>query len=240
MEKMLQTLCVLAQVSPATVKEISAHGMKAIMEEIILPLIVHHSGERNDNHISDEFMQFMADFGLTIHKSSPECYQIMGEIALQRLSQGAVRHDYLSTDYKFSSKYAKYSASQDEHCRMSDACWNFFKSNGRLLVADEMLKDHACAILYAIIEAPDLVFPSYDGKANLKRLHALDSCNQIMSENPEIHFQHLNAENWRCYAPFLHQNMTEWTWDDLFAKLRAQGLFRVIKRKKIKDFILLS
>ena len=123
---------------------------------------------------------------------------------------------------------------------MSDACWNFFKSNGRLLVADEMLKDHACTILYAIIEAPDLVFPSYDGKANLKRLHALDSCNQIMSENPEIHFQHLNAENWRCYAPFLHQNMTEWTWDDLFAKLRAQGLFRVIKRKKIKDFILLS
>ena len=70
---------------------------------------------------------------------------------MQRLSCGAVKHQYLGTALRIPLKYVHYAATQDEPALMSWACWDFLQRGFPFCMTDSSLQEHARAILFGLI-----------------------------------------------------------------------------------------
>lgn len=243
MNKIFEILCLLTKVDYEVVENIyKKYGFNGVTEQVILPLLLLPAEERKNHCISDDYMQFMADHGATIHQESVFSYRLLAELALQRLSglSGLAGFEHMLFDEPLPAEYKKYSIRNEDKAPITEACWNFFRANGMLLVQDECLKYHACAVIHKAIE-DDTFFP-YDSTINgrIKKDRAQEFCNELMSEAVDTHLAHINRRNWQYYSVFLHQNMSEWEWEWLFKVLRARGICNFFKRQKIKKIILTS
>lgn len=127
-----------------------------LVNDFILPKAVFVGGsEERFPHISDEFMSFMAEFGQECIDRDRETGEILMELALQRISCGAI----LNTGYDYVNslpmEYRCYTADYDEPALMSQACWSFIEKNIEFCIkglSNEAWRKHAEDILWNLVE----------------------------------------------------------------------------------------
>ena len=121
----------VAKLALVEVKEVERMSLAAVAEEIILPRIAREGGSWNRcPRISDDYMDFMADFGGFIHYNLNDVVcMVLFEIGLQRISKGALWHCPVNLLDILPASYKMYSAAYDEPGVFSKGCWNFLKKN---------------------------------------------------------------------------------------------------------------
>ena len=155
-----QEVARLAYVNLATVEKMK---LVDIVDEIILPRIALIGGAQNRNpRISDTFMNFMADYGHFIHFNVTDKWKtVLFEIALQRLSKGALLHTPVNLIEILPEEYKMYTAAYDEPGIFNKACWNFLSTNIPILFNNigGVVQGHAHKIVFGIMQ-----YISEDGK----------------------------------------------------------------------------
>jgi len=221
----------------------NAGGMKQLMDEVILPIIVRPTGQGTRGwYIGDDFMSLMAKHGNFIAEVSGECYDILAEIAMQRLSCGAVLHEGTSIFDNLPLEYHKYSVASDRPWRMSGACWEFYSANAKLMLAQPRLHDHAAKIARGIITHSDEdgnVVGGYKwgSLCELNLANARRFCLALLDDMVDETFEHITADNWLLFIPFLKKHQEKINWKRFFKMLDITGLFQGKERRAIKKAI---
>ncbi len=121
-----------------------------IVDKVILPQMAGH--KENRWRIGDQFMQFMALYAQDVLQQDYSLGCILLEIALQRISNGAVLHedDPTPTTKALPQKYWEY-ASTDEPGLMSEACFDFIAKALPIALKCAETKKHALAIAFGLL-----------------------------------------------------------------------------------------
>lgn len=137
----LQKIAEMAKVMP----------WRNVMDSYILPEILKSGGSARNYHISDEYMEVVAEFAPLIRNSDSQTAEILLEFAMQRISCGAVKHKYIGAALNVPQKYVYYSTFQDKPAPMNDACFDFLLRAFPYCLVSDKLKKHASAILFGLI-----------------------------------------------------------------------------------------
>ncbi len=214
-------------------------GMVKLMDEVILPIIVRPTGQDIRGwYIGDDFMALMAMFGEFISQESGECYDILAEIAMQRLSCGAVLHEPISVVDTLPVKYRQYSTYYDQRGLMTQDCWDFYEANAKLMWQRAQLRDHAERICRGIITQSDengRAIGDYmwgsECKTSLKK--AREFCCDLF-DRMELYEILATPEQWPHNKIWLSNFIEPYhCWDDFFSRVCTQkGFFRRLKEKR--------
>ncbi|MBQ9235360.1 MAG: hypothetical protein IJ184_02725 [Alphaproteobacteria bacterium] len=242
---MMQDIAIKAKIG---LNHLEGKSLREIMDEVILPKIVRPSGSRrHGNCIDDDFMYGMYEHGAEIFVQDAYCYEVLAEIAMQRLLQGAVEHFPVPLETALSEQYRIYSTADDTLTPMTNACWLFIKSNIRLcLQSGEELAHQARAVLMGIVEhINDQGLPKGWTGAPLALEDSLLVVRRFCFDMLERYcafyevFYLINADNWQCYKQYLAHNdvygLLDWT--AFFRKLRLDGFWQFARRRQIKKAI---
>lgn len=126
-----------------------------LIEQVILPEIVVVGGQDIRGwRISDAFMDLMAQYGEELRSGDSYRGGILYEIAMQRISCGAVLHEATPVWDALPKPYRKYSAYYDQPGLMSKSCFNFLQRQAEnvLRYADQERALHMQKILFGIID----------------------------------------------------------------------------------------
>jgi len=112
-------------------EEITGLSQRRLVEDLILPRALKESGQDTRGwRISPQFMQFMAYWGQKCVNIDRESGELLMEIALQRLSCGAVifkeKYNILQA---LPEEYRKYSVCYDQPGLMDESCMTFLYRN---------------------------------------------------------------------------------------------------------------
>lgn len=113
------------------VDELYGRSHRSIVEDYILKNVVRVFCRREDECVSRQFMNLMADYGqycVDCHRPSGE---LLMELAMQRISQGAIPHASYDMLLALPQKYWNYSTIGDLLEPLDDACVNFLQNNLR-------------------------------------------------------------------------------------------------------------
>lgn len=126
---------------------------REIIERYILPEVLKKSGSARGYKISDEYMEVVAEYTQIIRQKDVKMAELLLELAMQRISCGAVPHRYVGVAVSVPLKYVYYSAFDDKPAPMSNACFDFLVRGFPYAVVSnsEKLKRHASAILFGLI-----------------------------------------------------------------------------------------
>jgi len=152
----------IAEICHVQVSDLNIDGhyefeaQKRLVNDYLLPKALGVGGsEKRFPHISDEFMAFMAEFGQECIIRDKETGELLMELAMQRISCGAVA----ANDYDFIGslppEYQRYTAVYDEPGLMSQACWDFIEKNLRFCIeglTNEVWRQHAENILWSLLQ----------------------------------------------------------------------------------------
>ena len=155
---MLQAIAKLCKIDVCTLE---GKSLDDIIKQYILPLSLHEQGE---NFISSRFMQFLADYGQDCMNMDSYSSEVLLEIAMQRISKGAVSHSIYDLNMALSEKYRQYSSANDQSKVMDQACWNFLRNNLKAcckISFHQTWRRHAYQILFGLLRCFD-----YDGGTN--------------------------------------------------------------------------
>jgi len=139
------------QVSDLGVKELyEIPAQERIVENFILNRALLSGG----TSISDDFMLFMSEWGQNCVNRHLETGELLMEIAMQRISKGAVPHAPYDLKNALPEQYRQYSAADDEDREMSSACWCFIRNNINycLKLQNQTWRKHAQLILLGLIQ----------------------------------------------------------------------------------------
>lgn len=218
-------------------------GMVKMMDKVILPFIVFPTGQDTRGwRIHDDFMAFMAEFGQFISEKSDTVYVILAEIAMQRLSHGAVLHEPTLILEALPPKYRKYSVVDDQRGLMTQACWDFYQKNAVMMLGNLRLHDHAAKICLGIITHCDEYGNGIDYNWGLNMKTSLKDAKNFCIDNLCKYctietIDQINADNWQHFLPFLQDAWNLINWDQFYQNVGASGIFRVRRRQKIKKII---
>lgn len=145
----------VAELSGKDVNELVGMPQRQIVDQIILPFILKPSDQNIRGwRIGDSYMHLMAEFGEYCYNQDQFTGEILLEIALERLSCGAIRHQ--ETSYEIlPSNYWKYSNWKDQPGLMTDACWKFLKKQGELCLQINLTKDHIKKMIMGLLDHLD-------------------------------------------------------------------------------------
>jgi len=218
-------------------------GMKKLMDEVILPIIVRPTGQDIRGwRIGDDFMSLMEKYGEYIAGVSGECYDILAEIAMQRLSHGAVLHEPTPVVEALPPEYRKYSVAGDQPGLMSEACWEFYRANAKLMLERPKLHDHAAKIARGIVihsdddgnEVGDYMW----GHCGIPLKEARQFCMELLDDMVDETFEHITADNWLRFTSFLKKHQEKINWKSFFKMLGITGLFQGKERRAVRGAIL--
>lgn len=244
----------IAELCKAEVTEIQYLSQKKIVDEYILPRAVHMTGdEERGAYISDDFMHFMSMYGDTCFLLDQASGEALYELAMQRISCGAVRHKFHSIplDKVLPPKYLRYAAWKDKVMPMSLECWEFLHKQLHFIISDRRLREHAVAILLGILDTinsserlPDgYLLPIDHFTPDPRDMFAW--AKKIVSDY-DIRLKHVffgyfsQPDKWQHYLWFWHQKWPEFNKEEkkLFFKnigvSSFWGKYRVVK--KVKNF----
>lgn len=152
----------IAEICHVQVSDLNINGhyefeaQKRLVNDYLLPKCLGVGGsEKRFPHISDEFMSFMAEFGHECIVRDKETGELLMELAMQRISCGAIAVN----DYDFIGslplEYQRYTAAYDEPALMSQACWDFIEKNIQFCIeglTKETWRQHAENILWSLLQ----------------------------------------------------------------------------------------
>ena len=118
----------VAELTNMNVNELAAMPYRQVINSVVLPQILYPTGQDTRGwRIGENYMNLMAEFGTKCWLRDHFTGEIMLEIALQRLSKGAVLHEAHSFKV-LPQAYWKYSAMGDQPGLMTDTCWKFLQA----------------------------------------------------------------------------------------------------------------
>lgn len=238
------------------VQKIAQAPWKKVVDEVILPRLAGTPAQRY--RIAPPFMKFMALYGEECYQKDAKLGEILYEIALQRISNGAVLHqaDPTPTFQALPAEYKAY-ASQNGYlgCEpglMGEEEEAFLRSRLENCAMLPALRFHALAICFGIVEN---LFP--DGKED--NGYMLESCyykpdgaalyalaEKIIrnyATDEEIFRHWAIPKQWKKHFSYFAGTLKagKFSYEDFFAATGADGEGNMLKkwwnRRKVKrDF----
>ena len=121
-----------------------------VVDEVILPKM---AGPKETRWcINDMFMNLIADYADEISWNDKAIASALFEIALQRLSCGAVLHESTPWLDALPQQYWDYSSKWDEAHIMTQGCYNFIMKGMERCLKESATRDHALKILFGLIK----------------------------------------------------------------------------------------
>lgn len=160
----------ISEYSDKKVPELAKMSQNELVDDVILPLWVRPTGQRSRGwRIPDSFMCFMARFGERCYEKDPDTGAVLYEIAMQRISCGAVMHEHRKViiDEFLPNRYLQYSVGCDQKGLLSPSCWSFLRDQIKYLLLHPETREHATAILLGVLD-------HIDRKGNLVGGYSLD------------------------------------------------------------------
>lgn len=152
----------IAAICHVQVEELKINGLyefeaqERLVDDFILPKALGVGGsEKRFPHISDEFMSFMAEFGQECITRDRRTGEVLMELAMQRISCGAIATEEYDFIGSLPPEYQRYTAVYDEAALMSQACWDFIERNIQFCVEgleNKTWRKHAISILWSLVE----------------------------------------------------------------------------------------
>jgi len=156
-------LAKVAELTNKDINELNSLTYRQVINSIVLPQILYPTGQDIRGwRIGDTYMSLMAEFGKECWLRDNYTGEIMLEIALQRLSCGAVLHERHS--YKvLPENYWKYSAMCDQPGLMSNDCWKFLKAQANTCYEGKLTREHITKIIFGLLDHLDEEGNELDG-----------------------------------------------------------------------------
>lgn len=148
----------IAKYSHKDLAELENLSQRELVDNVILPLWVKKTGQDIRGwRVPDSFMEFMARFGNYCFAQDAYTGAVLYEIAMQRISCGAVLHKHriVKVDEFLPHEYSKYSTLCDQKGLMSPACWSFLRDQMKFMLYFDATKEHATAILFGVLDNVD-------------------------------------------------------------------------------------
>lgn len=121
---------------------------KEIVDTVVFPEM---AGPRETRWcISDQFMNFVAKFAGKIRNQDFHLATAIFEVALQRLSCGAITHDATPWPEPLPKEYWDYSSKWDEAHVLTKGCYNFIMNAIEYCLLNYVTRSHALEILFGI------------------------------------------------------------------------------------------
>lgn len=224
---------------------VNVNGMNAkeIVDKVVLPKIVRPTGQDIRGwRIDDNFMNLMADFGREFCHNDLITGQILLEIAMQRISCGAVLHE--ATPITLPAGYEKYSVACDQYGLMSEGCWNFITKQATFCLQITKTKEHMQKILFGLLdhltpegkEIGDYTLGSIGYELNGKEVY--DFALSTVKKNvpfAELYQHWATPGRYQLYLSFFKENWTQIDEKDFFKRIGKTGFFE--KRKVRKEIL---
>ena len=206
-----------------------------LVDKVILPYILGMPRSNfRYNRITGRYMQFVADYGQYCIGVDRQSGELLMEFALQRLSNGAVIHEWVHLIDILPEKYQKYTAAYDEPGLIGPECWNFLKGNLAFCIKNlqhEAYRDHAIKILWGLLE-----HLNPDGTTNkgymwndAKYVGATVAEAYKLAEDVAMWYFKIDtiaqnfATNWRWHKAFLKRNAPVIDWDNFFSHVDLEN-----------------
>lgn len=214
-----------------------------IIDNVILPKMA--GLVQNRWAISDIFMHFVANNAYDIYLIDKQKASILYEIALQRLSCGAVLHESTTWLETLPKKYWDYSSKWDETHVMTSGCYNFILKAMEMCLKDEETKDHAQKILFGLLkhispngEVSHCYYHLADFKPKATELyfHAERLVEEYVSFE-ELYRNYAQPAQWQKHKLWFSQHYEKLDWKKFFvdtACLSGNFIQRIKQRQSIK------
>lgn len=234
----------VAELSGVEIKTLQHMNSRQLADEVILPKIVIIGGQdTRGRRIGDDFMQLMADYAPELYHSDSYSGEILLELALQRLSKGAVLHEVHHLIDSLPPAYQKYSAAYDQYGLMSDACWNFLAKQASFCLKTNAA-EHTRKIIFGLLdhltpqgETLNGFMPGgLDFKVSAKEMYDTmrkTACSQLSFETLYEHFA--TPQRYKKYSFWLKDNWECIDQKDFFRRIGVSGFF---EKRKIRKEIL--
>lgn len=213
-----------------------------LVNKVILPEIVRPTGQDIRGwRISDSFMNLMADFGQDFYARDRFTGEILLEIAMQRISCGAVLHEQTSIKLPFG--YENFSVAKDQWGLMSEGCWAFIQKQATFCLQAKKVKFHMKTILFGLLDHIDgdttlngYMLGSYDSQLKPKNVYQFAWSVLAANVSFEERYEHFaTPERYKKYAGFFKENWSKIDKSNFFAKIGITGFFA--KRKVTKEIL---
>lgn len=132
-------------------RNLRSKTLEEVVNTIVLPKMV---GGPKREFIGDAFMHLMREhyYSIRIECKDLKLYQALQQLALQRLTRGAVEHDYVEATRPLPNEYFQYSAVHDAPYPMTEGCCDYILSDAfEATFYDDANKHHAEEIAFGII-----------------------------------------------------------------------------------------
>ncbi len=223
---------------------ISVTGMSAaeIVNKVVLPRIVQPTGQYIRGwRIGDSFMNLMADFAPDFCQADSFTGNILLEIAMQRLSCGAVLHDPTPVNDALPAGYKQYSAAYDQPGLMNEACWNFIRKQAAYCLSNPQTRDHMAKILFGLHDYLDAegkelhgyMLGSIGSHISGKEVFAFATETITNNMTFQEQYEHFAIPGrFKSNKEFFRSNWSKINADDLAKRLEITGFFKKSKVKK--------
>lgn len=216
---------------------------REIVDQVVLPKILQPTGQDIRGwRIGDTYMNLIADFGQEFYRNDYFAGELLLEIAMQRISCGAVLHE--STPITLPAGYEKYSVACDQYGLMSEGCWNFIKMQTDLCLQLPTTNNHMKKIIFGLVDhlTPEgeklggYMLGSIDYKLDGKIVYkfAMETLKKFVPFE-ELYQHWATPESYSKQAAFFKENWNLIDKKDFFKRIGKTGFF---EKRKIKKEIL--
>ncbi|MBQ7285119.1 MAG: hypothetical protein IJW72_02575 [Alphaproteobacteria bacterium] len=222
---------------------VNVNGMSAaeIVNTVVLPRIVYPTGQDIRGwRIGDDFMNLMADFAPDFYHADSYTAIILLEIAMQRLSCGAVLHDPTPVLDALPNGYKQYSSACDQPGLMSNGCWNFIRKQAAFCLSIPQTRDHMTKIIFGLYDHLDkngnelygFTLGGSDFKTSGKEVFdfATQTIGNLTFQEQYEHFATPNR--YMRNKEFFRNNWQHIDKKDLAQRLNIKGFFKEFKTKR--------
>ena len=230
----------LAEMSNVQIQVLNGYTHRQLIDEVLLPKVLRPGGQDSRGwRISDGYMSLIAEFGEYLYNEDTFTGSLLLEIALQRLSCGAVLHAPTSYDV-LPKGYEQYSAKYDQYGLMTDKCWLFLTSQINICLKDKNTKDHAEKIVLGLInhinnDGEPLSGYMLNGTSfEVSNKEVLEWATGIAFEKisfDKVYETIATERNWNRFS-WLNENWDKVDCDDFFKRIKVKGFFAKRKVRK--------
>ena len=219
------------------VAELKNMSWKNCVLDVVLPIMAGH--RQNRWRIGDAFMKFTAFYTNDIMDEDFQVGINLLEIAMQRLSNGAVLHEATSWPEPLAKEYWEYSSKGDEPGLMSEGCYRFIVSGLPVCLRHNETREHALKILFGLVEHLDaegrisnyLLPDEFENEAAFLYGFALNQVENNASF-AEVFNHYAKPGEWMKHKVWFATHAGELNWKDFYARIGVKGFFDKRKVKK--------
>lgn len=243
---------ILSYIENATnTSNLKEKSWKEIVDTVVLPKMAGPRGTRWCIH--DNFMNFVAEYADIIAKKDSYTAMAMFEVAMQRLSCGAVLHEGTPWPEPLPREYWDYSSKWDEAHVMTEGCYNFIMKGLEACLAIPAIKSHALAILFGLTEhlSPKSLMasgyfavsymPSEFMEREDKLYHRAEALAEEYATFDELYRHYAQPGQWRKHKAWFAKNQSGLNWKKFFADtqtIKGNAFQRWRQRRALKKEIL--